>query len=47
MKSPVGLSKQVPAVVMLSGDRENLRKAKEEGVNATGLRGYVSGLEAA
>lgn len=45
VKASGGRSKQVPAVVMLSDDRENLRKAKEEGVNATGLRNYVSGLE--
>lgn len=35
----------VPAVVMLSDDRENLRKAEAEGVNACPLTGYVSELE--
>jgi len=30
---------------MLSDDKENLRKAKEEGLNAVSLREYVKGLE--
>lgn len=30
---------------MLSDDKENLRKAKEEGLNAVSLRDYVAGLE--
>ncbi|KAF5255169.1 hypothetical protein FANTH_149 [Fusarium anthophilum] len=38
-------AKNLPAVVMLSDDRENLRKAKEEGLHASCLRDYVSGLE--
>ncbi|KAL1838003.1 hypothetical protein VTJ49DRAFT_3151 [Mycothermus thermophilus] len=38
-------AKKVPAVVMLSNDRENLRKAKEEGILASSLRGYVSQLK--
>ncbi|EGU77833.1 hypothetical protein FOXB_11697 [Fusarium oxysporum f. sp. conglutinans Fo5176] len=38
-------AKKLPAVVMLSDDRENLRKAKEEGLHASSLRDYVSGLE--
>ncbi|KAF2162342.1 hypothetical protein M409DRAFT_27346 [Zasmidium cellare ATCC 36951] len=33
-----------PAVVMLSDDRENLRKAKDDGLIALGLQDYVSGL---
>ncbi|KAH6898925.1 hypothetical protein B0T10DRAFT_474074 [Thelonectria olida] len=38
-------SKKVPAVVMLSDDRDNLRKAKEAGIHGSSLRNYVSGLE--
>jgi exosome complex exonuclease DIS3/RRP44 len=38
-------AKKIPAVVMLTDDRENLRKAKEDGVQASSLRDYVSGLE--
>lgn len=38
-------SRQVPAVVMLSDDKENLRKAKAEKINACSLTDYVSGLE--
>jgi exosome complex exonuclease DIS3/RRP44 len=34
-----------PAVVMLSDDKENLRKAKEDGISACGLKEYVGGLE--
>ncbi|CAM1507158.1 Fc.00g067990.m01.CDS01 [Cosmosporella sp. VM-42] len=37
--------KKVPAVVMLSDDQENLRKAREEGLHASSLREYVGGLE--
>ncbi|KAK4508454.1 hypothetical protein PRZ48_002192 [Zasmidium cellare] len=37
-------SARCPAVVMLSDDRENLRKAKEDGLIASGLQDYVSGL---
>ncbi|KAL6878634.1 hypothetical protein J3F83DRAFT_243547 [Trichoderma novae-zelandiae] len=36
---------RVPAVVMLSDDRENLRKAREQGLHASSLRDYVSELE--
>lgn len=36
--------KNVPAVVMLSNDRANLRKAKEEGIHACSLAEYVSQL---
>ncbi|KAL2212134.1 RNB-domain-containing protein [Sarocladium strictum] len=36
---------KVPAVVMLSDDRENLRKAREDGLHASTLRDYVKGLE--
>ena len=38
-------AKQVPSVVMLSDDKENLRKAKAEKLNACSLADYVSGLE--
>ncbi|KAM0563993.1 hypothetical protein ACHAPJ_000201 [Fusarium lateritium] len=38
-------AKKLPAVVMLSDDRENLRKAKDDGIHASSLRDYVSGLE--
>ncbi len=40
-----GRSKKVPAVVMLSDDKENLRKAEEESLHACSLSKYVSGLE--
>ncbi|PTB69887.1 RNB-domain-containing protein [Trichoderma citrinoviride] len=36
---------RVPAVVMLSDDRENLRKAREQGLHASSLRDYVGELE--
>lgn len=38
-------AKNVPAVVMLSNDRDNLRKAKEDGIAASSLRDYVQSLE--
>lgn len=38
-------AKKIPAVVMLSNDRENLRKAKEEGSPACSLKEYVQSLE--
>ena len=38
-------SKQCPAVLMLSEDKENLRKANAENLNACSLSTYVSGLE--
>lgn len=38
-------SKTVPAIVMLSDDKENLRKAKAENINACSLSKYVSGLD--
>ncbi|KAK2603839.1 exosome catalytic subunit dis3 [Conoideocrella luteorostrata] len=34
-----------PAIVMLSDDRDNLRKATEQGLNAVSLRDYVGSLE--
>ncbi|KAK7409206.1 exosome catalytic subunit dis3 [Neonectria punicea] len=36
---------KVPAVVMLSDDQDNLRKAKVDGIHALSLRDYVGGLE--
>lgn len=35
---------KLPSVVMLSNDRDNLRKAHEQGLAATSLAEYVSGL---
>ena len=37
-------SARCPAVVMLSDDRDNLRKAEQDGVPALGIHNYVSGL---
>lgn len=37
--------KQCPAIVMLSDDKENLRKAKSENLDACTLSDYVSGFE--
>ena len=37
-------STRCPAIVMLSDDHENLKKAKAEGAQAMNLRDYVSGL---
>ncbi|PNS21076.1 Exosome complex exonuclease dis3 [Sphaceloma murrayae] len=37
-------SSRCPAIVMLSDDRENLRKAKAEGLDCASLRQYVEGL---
>ena len=38
-------AKKLPAVVMLSNDRENLKKAKAEGISALSLTQYVKGLK--
>jgi exosome complex exonuclease DIS3/RRP44 len=40
-----GNRKKVPAVVMLSDDKENLKKAKRDGIQACSLHDYVSGLD--
>ena len=40
-----GRAKACPAIVMLSDDKDNLRKAKAEKLDACSLRDYVSGLE--
>lgn len=37
-------SARCPAVIMLSDDKENLRKSKAEGLTASNLQDYVSGL---
>jgi len=41
----LGKGRGVPEVVMLSDDKENLAKAKRDGVKACGLKEYVSGLD--
>ncbi|KAK7739446.1 exosome catalytic subunit dis3 [Diaporthe eres] len=38
-------AKKVPTVVMLSNDRDNLRKAKAEGIASCSLGEYVKGLD--
>ncbi|KAF2274547.1 RNB-domain-containing protein [Westerdykella ornata] len=38
-------AKRVPSVVMISDDRDNLRKAKADNIPAVTLSDYVSGLE--
>lgn len=38
-------AKQVPAVVMLTDDQDNIRKAKADGLLAVTLRDYVSSLD--
>ena len=38
-------AQKIPAVVMLSDDQDNLRKARSEGLNASSLREYVGSLE--
>lgn len=45
VKDAGGRSKNCPAVVMLSDDKENLKKSKEDGIAASSLRDYVEGLE--
>ncbi|KAI9844214.1 MAG: exosome catalytic subunit dis3 [Sclerophora amabilis] len=40
-----GRSISCPAIVMISDDKDNLRKASEEGIQARSLSDYVSGLE--
>ncbi|KAL1964668.1 hypothetical protein VTN77DRAFT_6694 [Rasamsonia byssochlamydoides] len=37
--------KSIPAIVVITDDKENLRKAKEENVTALSLSDYVAGLE--
>jgi exosome complex exonuclease DIS3/RRP44 len=45
VKTAGGRSKSVPTIVMLSDDKENLRKAEEDGITACSLKEYVKGLE--
>lgn len=45
LATAVGANRRVPAVVMISDDKENLKKAKSEGILARGLTDYVSDLE--
>jgi exosome complex exonuclease DIS3/RRP44 len=45
VKAAGGRSKSIPAVVMLSDDKENLRKAKEDSISACSLEEYVKGLQ--
>ncbi|KAL8959840.1 MAG: hypothetical protein Q9193_003363 [Seirophora villosa] len=40
-----GRAKAFPTIVMLSDDKDNLRKAKAENLPASSLKEYVSGLE--
>lgn len=40
-----GQSRKPPSIVMISDDKDNLRKAKVENLNACSLSEYVSGLE--
>ena len=45
VKAAGGKAKQVPAVVMISDDKDNLKNAKKDGIEACSLRDYVQGLE--
>ncbi|KIN01858.1 hypothetical protein OIDMADRAFT_161450 [Oidiodendron maius Zn] len=45
VKAAGGKVKKVPAVVMISDDKENLIKAKKDGIDACSLQEYVNGLE--
>ena len=45
VKEAGGRSKKTPAVVMLSDDKDNLRKARKDGIEASSLHDYVNGLE--
>ncbi|RAL01010.1 exosome catalytic subunit DIS3 [Aspergillus ibericus CBS 121593] len=40
-----GKKNDIPAIVVITDDKENLRKAKEEDVTALSLSDYVTGLE--
>lgn len=45
VKAAGGKVKKAPAVVMISDDKENLIKAKKDGIDACSLQAYVNGLE--
>lgn len=40
-----GTARKPPSIVMVSDDRDNLRKAKTQGIQAMSLSDYVSGLD--
>ncbi|KAF8473463.1 ribonuclease R [Kalaharituber pfeilii] len=40
-----GTGRKVPDIVLLSDDRDNLRKAKDEGIACSSIRDYVQGLK--
>ncbi|RPA77880.1 RNB-domain-containing protein [Ascobolus immersus RN42] len=40
-----GSKRQVPDIVMVSDDKENLRLANEEGIKCCNIRDYINGLE--
>ncbi|KAK8192901.1 ribonuclease R [Phyllosticta capitalensis] len=44
LQQATGARKKCPTVVMLSDDKDNLRKAKSEGLAAVSISDYVSGL---
>lgn len=43
-ESLAGTKNKIPTIVMLSDDKENLRKAREEGVECCNIAKYVEGL---
>lgn len=45
VKAQGGSKIKIPAIVMLSDDKENLKKAKRDGIEACSLNDYVGGLE--
>ncbi|KAL3428037.1 RNB domain-containing protein [Phlyctema vagabunda] len=45
VKAAGGRSSQVPTIVMLSDDKDNLRKSKEDRIIGCSLENYVKGLE--
>ena len=45
VKTAGGRAKKIPEIVMLSDDKDNLRKAREDGIAACSLSDYVKGLE--
>jgi exosome complex exonuclease DIS3/RRP44 len=45
LRQSIKKGKPIPAIVVLTDDKENLRKAKEDNVTALSLSDYVAGLE--
>lgn len=45
LRQSIKKGKSIPAIVVLTDDKENLRKAKEDNVTALSLSDYVAGLE--